>query len=458
MNISADNYSGSISATAPCSGPTQLVEDASGQKLSDNQMAEYVFNFGMPGDNGFLNVSAISAREGGTKTVRIRKIIIQETPPPAQFTLSPSSLPIICGATAGQTFTANNIYSTPGITNYTWNLGSANNGWQYNGTAAPQTISTGTANTLTLVPVCGATPKSVSVTATASGQNYPAINSSIVSVSKPSLSISGSDVICGYSATTYNIVGGTIPCSSPVIWTVSPQSVVQPTSSSLNGQIFLTRTGTGTVILTASTSACGIALTKTIQVGAAGTPVTINKQDQPCQSGQYYQTFYLSANNTTSYSTWNWYVESSTYGTIYNIYSPNSTTTLVNVLGSAVIKLSYKDGCGNTQTTSPVTLTSACNGSYSIIVSPNPSTGDVSVTASEGSASKTITGAKTVVSPKIYRIEIVTKLGNVVKRFSYPKGIKAVNLDLHSLTPDVYLLRTYDKNNMQNQQQFVIAK
>lgn len=126
--------------------------------------------------------------------------------------------------------------------------------------------------------------------------------------------------------------------------------------------------------------------------------------------------------------------------------------------GSAVIKLGYKDGCGNTQTTSPVTLTSACNGYYSIIVSPNPSTGDVSVATAESSTSKTTADAKTATTPKIYKIEVVTKLGNVVKRFSYPKGVNAVNLDLHSLTPDVYFLRTYDENNMQHQQQFVIAK
>ena len=293
----------------------------------------------------------------------------------------------------------------------------------------------------------------------ANGQTY-STNVITVPVIKPSLAltISGDTVICGYSSVPYDLTGGTIPCSSPVTWTASPAGIVQISSSSVYGQTYLSRIGTGQVTLTASTAACGISVSKTIQVGASGVPATITKTDQPCSPGVYYQTFYMVANNTTSNSNWNWYVESSTYNTIYNIYSPSSTSTLVNVQGSVVLRLRYQDGCGNYQTTDAVTLTSSCGSYYSIIVSPNPSSGIVKVTTLAASGSSTTSKELLAATWKIYKIEVMDKLGNVLKQFKYTAGVSTADLNLSGLLPGGYNLRAYGKDGLLDQQQFLISK
>lgn len=271
------------------------------------------------------------------------------------------------------------------------------------------------------------------------------------------LTISGDAIICGYSSIPYDLTGGTIPCSSPVTWTASPAGIVQISASTVYGQTYLSRIGTGQVTLTASTAACGVSVSKTIQVGASGAPATIIKTEQPCSPGVYYQTFYMVADNTTSNSNWNWYVESSTYNTIYNIYSPNSTSTLVNVLGSVVLRLRYQDGCGNYQTTSAEMLTSSCGSYYSIVVSPNPASGALKVTtvaaSGSGSAAK-----ESLAASKIYKIEVMDKMGNILKQFKYNAGVNAADLNLSGLLPGGYNLRAYGKDGLLEQQQFLISK
>jgi hypothetical protein len=156
-----------------------------------------------------------SAAQDITANVYIQKIKIIETAP-VSFTLPPTTT-FACGTTTPQTFTVTNVNGTTGITDYTWNLGSVSNHWLYNGSPAPQTISTGTIGSLSLTPVCGAVQSNVYATVTANDNTYNT-NTSSISYSPLTATITGSDAFCSETS-SYQLDG--LPCSnSTVVWSV----------------------------------------------------------------------------------------------------------------------------------------------------------------------------------------------------------------------------------------------
>ena len=159
----------------------------------------------------------------------------------------PSTKTIPCGSSDSQTFTVTNEYSTPNVTNHLWNLG-ADNGWLYNGNPAPETISTGNSNTLSLIPVCNKLKKDISVIVTAAGNNYQSNTASIIN-SSPSLYINGNSTFCSGSE-VYSI--SNLPCNSSVAWSTSNSGIatINPSGSST----ILTKTGNGDVVITATIS------------------------------------------------------------------------------------------------------------------------------------------------------------------------------------------------------------
>lgn len=149
----------------------------------------------------------------------IKQITITETPPQPSFTLSPASFSTSWGSSTSQAFTVTNVHNSPGVTSYSWDLGSSNNGWIYNGSPAPQTIVTST-NTLTLTSaICTNTLGNITATVTANNVNYNT-NPSTCSVNFPSYSISGPSLICNSS--TYSIPN--LPSNMSAAWSV-PSSV-----------------------------------------------------------------------------------------------------------------------------------------------------------------------------------------------------------------------------------------
>ncbi|MGH2645039.1 MAG: hypothetical protein ACRDE2_13885, partial [Chitinophagaceae bacterium] len=128
-----------------CNGTQIIIQNLSGSPLplqvTGLSFLDHEFMFSSSSAAfSTLEVSAIPAIGGSGNTIRIRKITIVETAPTPTFTL-PSTVNIPCGSTNPQTFTITNEYNSPGVTGYTWNLG-ASNGWLYNGSPAPATIST----------------------------------------------------------------------------------------------------------------------------------------------------------------------------------------------------------------------------------------------------------------------------------------------------------------------------
>jgi len=241
-----------------CNGPETLSASTGGNpaavQLSSNSFQEFQFVFLQMGTQPTLEVTAFPANNGGTKTVRIRKIRIVETPPAANFAITPNPIPVTCGLATPVTLTVNNNGGTTGITDYTWNLGATPNNWLLNGNPAPETYSTGTTNTLSLTPVCGTTPSNISATVTAGGNSFQT-NTATISISNPTLSINGNANFCT-GTSNYSI--NNLPCNASVSWSASPGGVVSLSCTSCPS-ITLTKLADGVVTLSATitkTNAC----------------------------------------------------------------------------------------------------------------------------------------------------------------------------------------------------------
>ena len=99
-------------------------------KLTSGSSATYTTpQFNIPGN--YVYPYLIIWATGGNPNLSfdilsISKIVITQTPipPTTSFTLSPSSVNKVCGTALTQTFTVNNVNHTPGVTSYSWNLGS----------------------------------------------------------------------------------------------------------------------------------------------------------------------------------------------------------------------------------------------------------------------------------------------------------------------------------------------
>ncbi|MDE3143470.1 MAG: hypothetical protein KGL19_04900 [Bacteroidota bacterium] len=231
----------------------------------------------------FLIVLA-SGGSTSSNAALISSITINETNS-AQFNITASPTSEICGSTTPVTFTVSNVNNTSGVTDYTFNLGT-NNGWQYNGAAARSTIDAGTSNSIQLTPTCGSPLNSVSATVTVNGTSVNTYNpaSASVAITQPNMSIisaSGNYSVC--NTDSYSITN--LPCNAAVTWSVSPQGIVTP-SSTTGPTTSLTNAGiSGTVTLTANVTSCG----------TVNTPIT-----QSIHIGNYTSSDYNLVNNTTN--------------------------------------------------------------------------------------------------------------------------------------------------------------
>jgi hypothetical protein len=235
--------------------------------------ANLINNMTMTSTQGYLLVAALPASGmTGTNTVKLRKIEITESAPP--FTISPASASMTCGYPITQTFTVSNPQSISGVTGYTWNLGSSN-GWLYNGSAAPSSISTA-GNTLQLTSACGTTaPSNVSVTVDVNNQAHSTLTSNInfSSALPSSVQFNGAGYACTQSPTSVNYSIYEPPCNATISWSASPSGMV--TLSTVGNTVDVTpvTNASGTVTLTASiTNSCGnnASFNKTINLANTG--------------------------------------------------------------------------------------------------------------------------------------------------------------------------------------------
>ena len=370
----------------------------------------------------------------------ISKIVITPTLP-ASFNITPITTALTCGSTTPVTFTVNNGANTPGITGYTWNLGSASNGWLFNSSAAPQTISTGTANTLTLTPVCGAVQSNVSATVAANSNNYPTTNAASVSITQPSMSVSGSASFCA-STSNYSVVG--LPCNATVAWDISPASGIGSIFPTTGPSTTITKVADGNVTLTANVTSCG-----------ATTPVTL-----PVHVGAYTSSDYtLSGNNGSTYYCTNqtisfgvsggsatnhvWTVPSG-WSTVYNGGSYVALRSPSNPYPpTGTVSVSFTEPCGATVTKSMFLAysSSACNtNDPRFKIYPNPASSYLNVEVDLAVPNNSNT--------HIVGVQLLNQSATLVYNQSYPNTpgnfYQGVQIPVYNQVNGNYTLRVYD--------------
>ena len=278
----------------------------------------------------------ILAYGGGSSPnqVLIKSVTITETPP-TSFSLAASSTSIPCGNTQPITFTITGTGVPQGASlSYNFNIGTGNNGWLYNGAAAPSNIIT-SANSISLTPVCGSSLSNISATVSLNGTNYTT-NSVKVSILQPNLSINGVTSFCNGSN---NYFINNLPCNATVNWSASPFGIANLTT---NGNIAtLTQTGNGDVFLQAAVNnVCGQnypSITQTIHIGTPSPPTITNlNYDNTC--GTFAEAYCDIPANTTGFI-WNF-----NYGqVIQNNPGTSGNYFLLKPLGQNKVGFTYYD-------------------------------------------------------------------------------------------------------------------
>lgn len=375
-----------------------------------------------------------------------------------------TAITIACGDYSSRTFTLENAAAC--ITSYVWNLG-ANNGWLYNGSPAPATITT-TTSSISLVPAVGGTPGNVSVSLVVNGVAYATAYTVSVTFTRtqPGASLSGPSALCS-AAQTYSLTS--LPGGTSFSWSVTgglqivggqntPSAQVQPTVSS----------GQGTVqVLISSPCFNSFTLSKNVTVGVPDyTKLSIVGEgpmicpNVPVMFGARYSgncTNFADAGITNV----NWNVSPSPAqitldaGTAGCSHGNNSGVTIRFFPNPTQynVRITAENACGVSALSSAhvVTLTTmGCPMSAPMAVSPNPSTGQVLISLPQtGASPATVPGARTVTAATgqnatsyiIRQVDVYTATGLLVKSFQYGMGkTGALTLDLGNMPRGIYIL------------------
>jgi len=411
-----------------CVGPGIIIQNLSGNPPARHysstfyQDAQFPFSTELAAAFSTLEVSSIPATNGGSNAVRIRKITIEETAPAATFTLSPNSVSVQCGSSITQTFTVTNVNNTPGVTSYEWNLGSASNGWLYNGSPAPQNIST-TTNTLSLTSAsCSNILNNVGVTVRINNADFQTL-SSASSISLPPFSITGQSSLC--SSESYSLAGS-LPCGATIQWDATPSGLVTINSPNASSTT-LVKNNDGLITLTATiTNICGVSTTvnKTgINVGFPffDTNTFVSAED-----------INITVTHPSEFivNAYRWFKD----GVFFRQTSSNLLKT-TQAYECHDWTVSFVTPCGESGETVPVSV--GCGqGMMVLSVSPNPTSGNLKASLFEK--------GKPEKKSSIKQIKIVDKSGTTKKQYSYGAGIQDPILNTSDLASDIYTITAFD--------------
>lgn len=270
----------------------------------------------------------------GTNLTKGQISFVSINRPAPSFTVSPSTVPIVCNTPKTQTFTINQSGTSACTYSYVWELG-ANNGWLLpSGADAPATINT-TTNTITLTS-CGLFQKNVNAKAI-TGSSQFAASPSIIS-SSCNFNITGNTNFC--KSSTFFING--LPGNAIVAWSLS--NTTTATLSNLTGSsTTVTKTGIPpNVNLIASITVPGCngvyLITKPLVVGSTESPVNL----QPTYGLDCNSTSFIvnqPTNGSITYTTTNGLLingNASPYTVFGNTVSISSPTAGVTGVVSAV--------------------------------------------------------------------------------------------------------------------------
>lgn len=442
--------------------------------------SEHTMAASTPSENyDYLSIIATGITEGQQITALISKIVIEDVAPvTTSFSVTPGSVIKTCGTSINQTFTVNGSNIPGGATvTYSWDLGLSSNRWYYGGSPAPQTISTGSTNSITLTDAsCDEAPTNITVTAIVNGTSYPAGS---VTVSSSPFSIDGPRYICsGTTSSTYSITN--LGCSPTVSWSVSPSGLVTVNnSSSTTTTLTYVSSGEGTLTATYS-SPCGSG-TLSIPI-TSGSPVpkavstyftNYGYGTSPYLTSQYVflgtNHGYTGDNNATFnyyvsdplFSGLSWSVVSQPSGTNYQTVDNTNWMYVVmngctNCALAITMNLSGTGPCGTYSQNITSTAARISGYGYRAALFPNPASSftTVSLEPIDPKSTNTVSGSRSLISskPLIKKIEITNQLGVNMKTFNYKSGVSNIRIPLSGIPSGIYTMSVFDGVNWTSQQ------
>lgn len=386
--------------------------------------------FSVSSPQSYLAIVAYTGFTQSNMTIAITKVVITEIPRIA-FTMTPPAVTKVCGTALSQTFTINNVYSTPGVTGYTWNLGATPNRWYYGGSPAPATLSTA-GNSITLdANACDLPPSSISGAGVIGATSY-LTNTVAVNAANPSLTITGNDAICNNTPSVYTV--NNIPCGGTVSWNLAQTIPGTATMTTSGNQATITKTGNGnielTATITASCSASPFALPpKPIIVGTpqpSNFPVSGPPTLCTNQAAAYSAPFYGGI-------TYNWSASGAITG------GGPGASCMVNATpfpGMGILQLNTSNVCGSMA--SPVTyFVNVMNCFAKFEVSPNPVKEILIISTKPNEMNDLKKGL-------IYGIRITDLSGVVKKQMNNKSGIDFTKVPVADLLPGTYIVSVFD--------------
>lgn len=449
VGLSISKTNGGTNSSTTCTGPQNFAVSGKSNYAQSTLSGSWAWSNAIINDvtmddnYGYLLVAAFpSVDMTGTQNVKVRKIQIVESEPP--FSLSTTAIPVTCGSSKQESFYVYNPNGVQNITGYTWNLGS-NNGWIYNGSAAPSSFTT-SANNIQLSTTCATSSLSnVSVTMYVNGQANTTLTATTnYSTGLPSsFQFNGSGFACTQSpvAERYSLYDE--PCNSTVTWSASPSGMV--TLSAVGNAVDVTpvTNASGTVTLTANiTNSCSTngSFTKTINLDNSGClclPGATGLYDGPGNYGSGTRKLYWTMQTGVGYYTID-YVYPGGGGTAtgyspYDFYHQPGTTFNWRVRGH----------CGNGFTelsnwatfTMPRAIfdespTEEDASGYKLGIYPNPASTKVNISYGAEAGGKS-------------NVIITDVLGKTVRNlnFGIQKGLNVHGIDVSGLAQGIYFLK-----------------
>ena len=395
----------------------------------------------------------------------IRQITITETPP--TYALTPASVPKVCGTALSQTFTITDVHNSGNVSSYEWDLGSDNNGWLYNGAAAPRLITTTSPSlSLSAADACTAALSNIVVRVTRPNGIFTS-NTSVVSITAPQLSISGPTELC----TTGNYTIENLPCNASVAWSTTYINYVNLLPS--GNAVTLEKIAPGNIVLKATvTNLCSsdtLYVTKDVKVSGVpdnpllGTFTTggYTKGIETCNvlTGQFasgkYNGFVSFNAPTVDNVTWTYLGGSSGAA---NILLPSSDGKSAEIRiypsgGYGAWRVSASNACGSSSGNFGFWANKTCPAeriavqpdagntatnvpSNGITLSPNPASSQITIAIDKNKA--TITAPNNT-DDKITGIKIYDVLGRLRKNQRYNR-VSNVNVTVNDLASGLYFV------------------
>jgi hypothetical protein len=452
-----------------CTGAGSISSSTSGNLMQSRTItstvpSNYSYSVIPPQTQSFssLTIKAVTSQNPGySAIIYVKNITIVATPATPTFTLTPSpNLDVPLGSTNAQTFTVNNVYNSPGTLSYQWNLGSATNGWIYQGNPAPQTITVSSGNTLSLTPTNCGTLGNISVTPVLNGISYPNLTCTINRPIPPasSFNISGPDEFC--NTASYSI-GGSSTCGASVTWSLGTLNN-HPNTASLSctncPTTTLTRINDGTVWLIATITypnSTTYTIEKFIGAGAPTFRGWYNSPTNPVQpmnpSSRFefnwndacITTMITTSTDITSNSTVVWSDAGNSGGVTWYQNGNNLNFYFSDLNQYAYFRVNITNSCGTKSLLYRFrSVSDNCSGGMlRVMLAPNPTSNTVSVSLTDKKDEKN--------KKEITEIRILDKSGNIKQKWSYAKtGISnAKQIQLDNLPADIYTIVVFDGKN-----------